>query len=141
MNRGSVYGTPDSPVVLTENLPQRDYRWIQRAVGLALTSSHSYRMGAVAVRGGNMVGYSVNRFRNHPRIVTNWYDCSVHAEQSLAESCDISGTLVYVARVTPQGKAALAKPCKVCLQLLTEKGAKRVLWTETEDSAGLLSLG
>lgn len=88
-----------------------------------------------------MIGYAVNRFRNHPRIVTNWYDCSVHAEQSLHETCSISGSLVYVARITPQGRAAMAKPCKFCLQLLTEGGVKRVLWTEGEDSVGILSLG
>jgi tRNA(Arg) A34 adenosine deaminase TadA len=141
LNRGAVYKTPKADLSLIENLSQRDYRWTQRAIGIALTSSHSYRMGALAVRGGTIIGYSVNKFRNHPRIVTNWYDCSVHAEQSLSESCDLSGTLVYVARVNPQGKASLAKPCKVCLQILVEGGVKRVIWTETEDHVGMLSLG
>jgi tRNA(Arg) A34 adenosine deaminase TadA len=141
-DRGPVYVTPDADIVAhTTILAKRDYRWVQRSIGVALTSAHPFKMGAVAIRGGNLQGYATNRIRNHPKVVDDWYDCSVHAEQSLAENCDVRSSIVYIARVTPGGNAALAKPCRSCLQSLTESGVKRIVWTEDDESVGMMSLG
>ncbi len=141
-NRGTAYMTRKADTVVPFMvLSGRDQRWLQRACGVALTSTHSQRMGAIAVRGGNPLQTSVNRFRNHPRVVTRWADCSVHAEAALIETCDLAGSIVYVARITTGGVAAIAKPCQSCLLLLTTAGTKRVVWTENNDYAGIMSLG
>lgn len=141
-DRGLAYMTANADTIEDVGvLSRRDYRWIQRAIGVAITSRHSYRMGALAVRGGNMLGYATNKYRNHPRLVEDWYDCSVHAEQGLIENCDTVSSIVYVARVTPGGSVALAKPCQSCLRLLTNAGVKRVVWTEDDDRVGMMSLG
>lgn len=142
-DRGLAYMTPNADMIVdVSELRQRDYRWLQRTVGIALTSSHhAQKLGALAMRGGTPLGWAVNRFRNHPRVVDNWDDCSVHAEQSLIESCDVAGAIVYVARVTNGGRVAIAKPCRRCLRLLTEAGVKRIVWTDTNNNAGMMSLG
>lgn len=141
-DRGLAYMTPDADITCrVTSLARRDYRWLQRSIGVALTSRHSYRMGALAVRGGNLLAYATNKHRNHPRLVEDWYDCSFHAEQSLIENCDTVSSIVYVARVTPAGRVAIAKPCQSCLRLLSEAGAKRVVWTHNEDTVGMMSLG
>lgn len=114
---------------------------MQRAAGIATTSTHhAHKLGALALRGGAPIGWGVNRFRNHPRVVEDWADCSIHAEQALAESCDIAGAVIYVARVKSSGATGIAKPCRHCLRLLTEAGARRVVWTENQDCAGMMSL-
>ena len=142
-DRGMAYMTPNADMIVNvSELRQRDYRWLQRSVGIALTSSHhAQKLGALALRGGNPVGYAVNRFRNHPRVVDDWGDCSVHAEQSLIETCDVSGAIVYVARVTNGGRVAIAKPCQRCLRQLSMAGVRRVVWTESNDRAGMMALG
>lgn len=142
-DRGMAYMTPNADMIVdVSELRQRDYRWLQRSVGIALTSSHhAQKLGALALRGGNPVGWAVNRFRNHPRVVDDWGDCSVHAEQSLIESCEVAGSIVYIARITNGGRVAIAKPCQRCLRLLTEASVKRVVWTEANNRAGMMSLG
>lgn len=140
--KGLVYATPDPDLRHDmDDLLGRDYRWIQRAIGVALTSQHATQMGAIAVKGGNVLGWGVNRFRNHPMVVEEWSDCSVHAEQSLIDSCDIYGSVVYVARVTVKGLPAMAKPCRECLRSLTDRGARRVLWTESANLVARMNLG
>ena len=128
-------------IIPVAQLQGRDQRWLQRACGVALTSTHTHRLGAIAVRGGNPNHTAVNRFRNHPRVVDAWADCSVHAEAALLESCDAAGSIVYVARITTTGNVAIAKPCRACLLLLTASAVKRVVWTEDDDTAGIMSLG
>ena len=142
-DRGAAYQTPAADcLVPLDSLSSRDYRWLQRSVGIALTSSHhAQKLGALAIRGGSPVGYAVNRFRNHPRVVDDWGDCSVHAEQSLIETCEVSGVIVYVARVTNGGRVAIAKPCQRCLRVLTKAGVRRVVWTESNNRAGMMALG
>lgn len=123
------------------SLPRRDARWVQRSIGVAVTSRHPFPMGAVAVRGGNFLGFGVNRKRNDPRVVEDWFDCSYHAEQSLLDGVNAAGSIVYVVRVSPTGQARMARPCRTCLRLLTAAGVRRVVWTETDDTVGTLTLG
>ena len=138
LERSRAYVTPDADAIcLVEDLPGRHYRWIQRAVGVAFTSSHSFPMGAVAVRGGNLLGATTNRFRNHPRVVSDWEQCSLHAEQALSLSCQVADAWVYVARVTVTGRPALAKPCATCWSVLEDVGARGVVWTIDGSFAGM----
>lgn len=140
--RSVVYARGEARETLdVVSLPRRDTRWIQRSIGVALTSRHPFPMGAVAVRGGNFLGFGVNRKRNDPRVVEDWFDCSYHAEQSLLDGINASGSIVYVARVSPDGESRMARPCRSCLRLLTAAGVRRVVWTETDQRVGYLSIG
>lgn len=139
--RNINYKTPPADAVIPINeLSRRDARWVQRAVGLALSSTHTFQMGALAVAGGSLIGHATNKYRNSPRIAA-WNDCSVHAEAALATRATLNETNVYVARVLTNGTPALAKPCINCIHTLTAAGVRRVLWTESENEAGWLNLG
>jgi tRNA(Arg) A34 adenosine deaminase TadA len=118
----------------------KDRRWIRQALVLAASSTHGYRMGALAVQGGRVVAQSVNRRRNPPSAVP-WVHCSVHAEAGLVRNRpDLSGSNVYVARLTTGGRAALARPCSECHSLLSEAGVRRTVWTASSTSLGVETL-
>lgn len=140
--RGIAYRTPDADnFIAIDQLSRRDSRWVQRAIGVAYTSDHPrQQLGAVAVRGGKIIGWSVNRFRNHPRVVPNWYECSVHAEQGLVERFAVAGASVYIARVSPS-RVAVAKPCQECMRRLIGAGVRRIVWTESDEYVGIMGLG
>lgn len=55
----------------------------------------------------------------------------LHAEVDAILKCrDLSRAhKIFVSRVTPGGKYALAKPCPVCEQAIKEAGIKEVEWT------------
>lgn len=130
LDRPAAYRTPQvgaqSPI---HSLTQRHLRWVHRAISVAKNSSHSFRMGSVGVRGGTVLGSAVNRFRNHPTVVDDWWHCSVHSEQALAAGCSLAGSDVYVARLDKSGSAALAKPCRECWETLHAAGVRSVMWT------------
>lgn len=136
------YATPPADAHMhVEDLTGRDARWINRAIGVAYTSTHPIQMGAVAISGGSLLASGVNRYRNSPAIAVDWDACSVHAEAALARGRDLTGATVYVARARRDGDTALAKPCKACLSTLTAAGVKRVIWTMDGERVGRMALG
>jgi tRNA(Arg) A34 adenosine deaminase TadA len=115
----------------------KDMRWIQQTLALAATSQHGYRMGALAVQGGRVVAQSVNRRRNPPSAVP-WVHCSFHAEAGLVRvRPELSGSTVYVARLTTAGRAALARPCSDCHAMLSGAGVRRTVWTASSTTLGV----
>jgi len=130
LDRPQIYDIPRTRASLSLwELERRHARGIARALAVAETSSHRFPMSAVAFRGGTLIGTGVNRFRNHPRVVDNWQDCSVHAEIDLARSSDLAGSTIYVARLHRTGVPALAKPCKNCWETLQDTGVRQIFWT------------
>ena len=130
LTRPAVYETPPTDyLVSVDELSGRHARGISRALAVASTSSHHYPMGAVALRGGTLIASSTNRFRNHPRVVERWVDCSVHAEAALVATRELAGSVVYVARIGKTGKPAMAKPCRACWSALSAAEVRHVLWT------------
>lgn len=108
-------------------------RWLAAAAKAAARNENGgYRLGAVAVRGGRLLGRGTNRFRNDPHMCPGapreaW---SVHAEEDCLTSVGCAaGATVYVARVTPAGARALARPCPACWKKLKEAGVRAVVYT------------
>jgi tRNA(Arg) A34 adenosine deaminase TadA len=115
----------------------KDLRWIQQTLALAASSQHGTRMGALAVQGGRVVAQSVNRRRNPPSAVP-WVHCSFHAEEGLVRARpDLTGSTVYVARLTTAGRAALARPCSECHASLCAAGVRRTVWTASANTVGV----
>lgn len=93
------------------------------------------RMGAVIVKGGNILSTGTNEIRGysgfkhkHPR--------SLHAEASAIKYLldrkrlhSLAGSVLYVTRVTTKGRSALAKPCEHCMELIKAVGIKKVIYT------------
>jgi len=119
----------------TGTAPGRHRRWLAHTIELARRSRHKQRMAATAVQGGRVLIGAVNSLRNHPRQV-DWAACSRHAEAGLTRA-DIEGATIYVARIKSDGTTGLARPCRRCMAMLTEAGARQVVWTAGDGTAGL----
>lgn len=108
-----------------------DIRWLRLALQQAEKANHpKWKVGAVVVRGGSVVGQGFNRYRNSPANVHH-QDVSYHAEDvALRRAGDnASGSTIYVARLTMGGDLGLAKPCLRCQELLDRYNVHTVVWT------------
>jgi len=109
-----------------------DIRWIRLALLQAEQAPHEkWRVGAVVVRGGSVLGTGFNKYRNDPSQV-QYGDISYHAEEVALRRLDGSayGATIYVARITKGGDLGTAKPCLKCQGLLVENGIHTVVWTQ-----------
>lgn len=108
-----------------------DLRWLNHALDQAVTAPHSqWRVGAVIVRGGSVLGIGVNRYRNHPSKVTSLEGVSYHAEEvAIRRSGDVTNATIYVARITRSGYIGMAMPCERCQELLYDNGVHTAIWT------------
>lgn len=124
---------------------KRDERFLDRAVGVAMTSTCRWKHGAVLARGSRILAWSPNVLRNDSRI--DYTGATYHAEDgALRALCrltgdtygmgDFKGITAYVARVNNFGETRLSRPCKNCWNLLVSQGIKEVVYT---NELGLLS--
>jgi tRNA(Arg) A34 adenosine deaminase TadA len=111
----------------------RHRRWIRRALALAAeNASGGYRLGAIAVRAGRPLAVGVNRHRNDPQRLPELHrdHWSEHAEDAcLRKAPSTQGATVYVARLTPGGRLAMARPCPRCWDKLVAAGVTTVVYT------------
>lgn len=108
-----------------------DIRWLRTALQQAEKATHpKWRVGAVVVRGGSVVGQGSNRYRNSPANVGH-RDVSYHAEDVALRRAgeNSSGSTIYVARLTMGGDLGLAKPCSRCQELLDKYNVHTVVWS------------
>lgn len=97
-----------------------------------------WRMGAVLVKGGRVLGAASNTLRNEPGLAgLPLEECSVHAEAAVLQKVAYPSGTMYVARLTKSGKQSLARPCKRCRLLLMEAGIRTVVWTIDNESFGV----
>jgi tRNA(Arg) A34 adenosine deaminase TadA len=93
-------------------------KFLERAMGVALTSSCRYRHGAIVVKHGHVLGSGTNRIRNDPKYV-DWRSSSIHAEiVALRRASFPKRATIYVARVNRLGEPRLSKPCANCQEVL-----------------------
>jgi len=90
---------------------------------LAEISPHPrYRHGAVALRGGAIVGKGYN------------HD-GVHAEHSCLSGIwpnKRKGLTIWVGRITKSGEWADSKPCSECEAMLKDSGIRKVVYSTSE---------
>jgi tRNA(Arg) A34 adenosine deaminase TadA len=65
------------------------YRYIQRALDVASTSTYRWQLGAVIVNNGNVLSWAPNKFRNSPSI--NHEHATYHAEMAALRGCLLPG--------------------------------------------------
>ena len=108
-----------------------DYKYLNAAIEEAMNSEHpQWRVGAVVVRSGRVLGRGYNRYRNSPSIVGKG-DISYHAEEvAIRRAGSTAGATIYVARMTRSGYTSIAKPCESCQSLLIEAGIQTAVWTD-----------
>lgn len=121
------HGEGYHPVIVTA----ADIRWVRLALLQAEQAPHEkWRVGAVLIRGGSVIGTGYNRYRNDPAMVSPG-EVSYHAESvALRRAGDNAfGATMYVARITKGGELGMAKPCHRCQELLITSGIHTVVWT------------
>lgn len=117
---------------------KRDERFLDRAVGIAMTSTCRWKHGAVLTKGAKILAWSPNILRNDSRL--DYQGSTFHAEEAaLRELCRVTGQsytnstfkgfTAYVARVNNFGETRISRPCKKCWRLLVDKGITEVVYT------------
>jgi deoxycytidylate deaminase len=111
-------------------------KYFDLAVRAARHSEHpKYRVGAVVVRNGNILGVGFNSMKTHPRSHTHHQRIHAELKAILNAQEDVTGADIYVARLTKPNGLACAFPCPSCEALLIECGIRHVYAT---DQKGIL---
>lgn len=102
-----------------------------------------WRFGSLIVKGGAVRSVGISKLHTHPSIASDEHlgDISTHAEEDALRRCGSpKGATMYLARVGRNGLPAMAKPCKVCEDLLVDARIKRVIYTIGPKEFGTLYL-
>lgn len=93
-------------------------KFLERALGVASTSTCRHKHGCVVVKHGRVIGYGVNRTKNDPKYV-DWRHSSVHAEIAALKRANFpKRATIYVARINNLGQPRLSKPCANCQEVI-----------------------
>ena len=104
------------------------------ALKAAKTSDERFKVGAVAVSGGRVIGVACNKSRNNPTILEDKdikSQASICAERRLLAALGdkAKGVNVYVARVRKDGSFGLSQPCERCKKALNDSDVKKVIYS------------
>jgi len=119
---------------VSESLSNNDVSFLAAASKIALTSDYRFRMAALIVKSGRVLGGDVNV----PRITpdTPPKRCSTHAEiRALKSTKNTVGSTIYIARLILNDNQAIAKPCVWCLESIIDAGVSKVVFT-TDNNSG-----
>lgn len=90
----------------------------------------AHQLGAVIVRGNELIGIGFNKRKTHPLSKTRFNN--IHAELSAIINSgeeNLNGATIYVYRETKDGELAASRPCVHCLQLLRNVNIRKVYYT------------
>lgn len=96
----------------------------KRCIELAEKSTFHTRHGAVVVYDGHIIGSGYNINLHHDSIkVYNEYK-TLHAEMiailRVKNKRLLKHSAIFVARIDPQGKPIMSKPCAVCMTIIRD---------------------
>lgn len=119
---------------LYNHISNTDQKFLSVATKLAFTSDNRFRVGAIVVKSGRVLGGSSNITRKSPSTPPNRF--STHAEvAAIKVASETHGSTLYVSRVNSINLNALARPCSWCIQKIMESGIDKVVYTSSIDSA------
>ena len=120
--------------------------YIDIAISEAAKSTYRFRLGAVIIQNGRVLGKGFSQYRNSPINVSDAHVkmCSVHAEADALRDAigyfqqwPLKKATIYVARLNKANLLVLAKPCDRCTSLLLANGVKCMIWTIDENQYGV----
>lgn len=114
------------------NVSFRIKRFIDIAYEEACRSDGNQKLGAILVRGGNIVSRGHNSYLN-----------GRHAEDACLGSVwksEVQGCTLFVVRIRKNQDYGLSKPCKACEKLIREAKVKKVVFTTNENKLGILKV-
>mgnify|MGYP001188521872 CR=1 FL=1 len=99
----------------------------------ARNNGRKYRIAAVLRRGKHVVRIGVNSNKTHPKYGRSYPDGSsahcMHAEMDALRFYKPGDTL-EVMRFLPGGGFGMARPCRLCIEVMKEKNIKKVRYTD-----------
>jgi deoxycytidylate deaminase len=114
-------------------------RHIELATKVAYNGDHwQHRIGAVLCQKGKIISTGANSFKTHKLMGFK----TLHGEiQALigVRYRDLRGSVLFVSRISRQGKIGMSKPCSTCENILRKYGIKKVFYT-TSTGVGELRL-
>lgn len=121
--------------------------FINMAAMIAKRSPRMIKVGAIVVKGGNMVAFGHNEKRYTRDLKDIRGDDGLCAElravlQLLRERRlpQLCGSTMYVTRVRKNDKFAMAKPCFLCEKNLRTFGVRKVFYTDDNSNIQELKL-
>lgn len=91
---------------------------------------YAHRLGAVVVRGNEIIGVGFNKKKTHPLSETRFNN--IHAELSAILNSgeeNLEGCSIYVYRETKHGSPAMARPCEHCIKLLKQVNISKIYYS------------
>lgn len=100
--------------------------------GVGGRDSNTFRLGAVLVNGPIGIVSRYNSYKTHPALAKFTPYPYLHAEQAVIlfqglDNCE--GLNLFTLRITRQDEIALAKPCKICQELIELAKIENVYYT------------
>ena len=89
-----------------------------------------YRLGAIGVRDDGVIVSASN-------ISTRGPHPHAHSEVRLTKKLNV-GSIVYVVRITRDGKLCSARPCHYCRTTMKMRGVKRCFYSINEQEYGVI---
>lgn len=117
--------------VVEDTLSNSDTSFLSATAKIAQTSDYRFRMAAMIVKSGRVLGGDTNS----PKISPNTPPkrVSTHAEiRAIKGVKNTVGATMYIARLSSEGATALSKPCVWCLQHIIDAGISRIVYTDNE---------
>jgi len=113
---------------IEDSLSNTDISFLSATAKIATTSQYRFRIAAMIVKSGRVLGADVNQRKVTAATPPN--RVSTHAEvRVLKNTRNAQGATLYVARLRSEDITALARPCAWCIQHITKYGINRVVFT------------
>jgi deoxycytidylate deaminase len=115
-------------------ISNKDLSMLLLALKSAKTSDERFKVGAVAVSGGRVIGVTCNKSRNHPTVLEDKdikSQAGICAERRLLAILGkkVKGATIYVARARKDGSFGLSEPCSRCRKALNDADIKKVVYS------------
>jgi hypothetical protein len=94
--------------------------------------NRTFFIASCALRTDGKMVFSQNSLNKQPNPVG-------HSEHKLCKKLT-RGAVVYVVRISRNGSFALSKPCQSCENILRLRGVKKVIYSISNNSYGILDL-
>lgn len=110
---------------------------ITKFIGEALKEAEKsklseWRIGAVIVRGGKIIGRGHNKFSGKIGPIEKKYRMklwSLHAEMdAILDAGNVEGATLFIAGIKENGNKVCCKPCKDCLKIIKQLPFKDVFY-------------
>lgn len=124
----------ESYTYVEDSISNTDMSFLAATAKIATTSQYRFRIAAMIVKSGRVLGADVNQRKITASTPPN--RVSTHAEVRVIKNTrNVQGATLYVARLRSEDIPALARPCGWCMQEILQAGINRVVFT-TNASVG-----